>query len=216
MRKKKKEKKFHTNQQSFFFEDYLSSNQKFKKEKNFIINEDRIYILFFSFFSLILIFSLKIVFISFQSPIYNERTNHINNFNPVRTDIVDRNGILLSRSVIAYHAAVKPNLIKDKKKLVEELNIKSFKNVEQTSFIGTLLYPCLFTEYKRQYFAHENCRITLDTSIKVYSHQFRSKVSKENYFQRDILEFKMLSSNPNIEKYIFKNHMEILSYFMLF
>ena len=123
MRKKKKEKKFHTNQQSFFFEDYLSSNQKFKKEKNFIINEDRIYILFFSFFSLILIFSLKIVFISFQSPIYNERTNHINNFNPVRTDIVDRNGILLSRSVIAYHAAVKPNLIKDKKKFLVKIKL---------------------------------------------------------------------------------------------
>ncbi len=104
-----------------------------------------------------------------------------------------------------YFKEIKFNTSNGKKKLVEELNAKSFKNVEQTSFRGTLLYPSLFTEYKRQYFAHENCRITIDTSIKVYSHQFRSKVSKENHFQRNILEFKMLTSNPNIEKYIFKN-----------
>ena len=52
--KKKLNKNLNTKQQSFFFEDYLSTNQKFRKERNFIINEDRIYILYFSFFSLIL------------------------------------------------------------------------------------------------------------------------------------------------------------------
>ena len=74
MEKKRKIKYINKNQQSFFFEDYLSTNQKFKREKNFIINEDRIYILFFSFFSLILIFSLKIIFLSLQSYSYNENT----------------------------------------------------------------------------------------------------------------------------------------------
>ena len=34
MKKKKNKKNFNKNQQSFFFEDYLSTNQKFKKEKN--------------------------------------------------------------------------------------------------------------------------------------------------------------------------------------
>ena len=70
---------------------------------------------FFSFFSLILIFSLKIIFISFQSSSYNEVKNHKHNFTPIRKDIIDRNGNILSRNVIAYHAAIKPNLIKDKK-----------------------------------------------------------------------------------------------------
>ena len=37
------------------------------------------------------------------------------NFNPIRNDIIDRNGILLSRNITAYHAAIRPNLIKDKK-----------------------------------------------------------------------------------------------------
>ena len=50
MGKKKNKRNFNPNQQSFFFEDYLSTNQKFRKEKNFIIDDDRLYILFFSFF----------------------------------------------------------------------------------------------------------------------------------------------------------------------
>ena len=109
MRKKRKNNNVNANQQSFFFEDYLSTNQKFKKEKNFIIKEDRIYILFFSFFSLILIFSLKIIFISFQSNSYNENAVNKQSFHPTRNDIIDRNGILLSRNITAYHAAIKPN-----------------------------------------------------------------------------------------------------------
>ena len=117
MRKKNRKKNINTNQQSFFFEDYLTTNQKFEKEKKFTINEDRIYLLFFSFFSLILIFSLKLIFISSQNSTYNDSTNYTYNFNPIRNDIIDRNGVLLSRKITAYHAAIKPNLIKDKKKI---------------------------------------------------------------------------------------------------
>ncbi len=123
MGKKRKIKNINKNQQSFFFEDYLSTNQKFKREKNFIINEDRIYILFFSFFSLIFIFSLKIIFISFQSSSYNENTIYKESFKPIRNDIIDRNGILLSRNITAYHAAIKPNLIKDKKKFLVKVKL---------------------------------------------------------------------------------------------
>ena len=123
MVKKKQKKNINTNQQSFFFEDYLSTNQKFNKEKKFIINEDRIYILFFSFFSLILIFLIKIIFVSFQSSTYSEIINNKYNYNPTRNDIVDRNGVLLSRSINAYHAAVKPNLIKDKKKFLVKIKL---------------------------------------------------------------------------------------------
>ena len=123
MKKKRKNKNFNINQQSFFFEDYLSTNQKLRKENKFTINEDRIYILFFSFFSLILIFSLKIIFISFQSSNYNEVKNQKYNFIPIRNDIIDRNGVLLSRNVVAYHAAIKPNLIKDKKKFLVKIKL---------------------------------------------------------------------------------------------
>ena len=123
MRKKNRKKNINTNQQSFFFEDYLTTNQKFEKEKKFTINEDRIYLLFFSFFSLILIFSLKLIFISSQNSTYNDSTNYTYNFNPIRNDIIDRNGVLLSRNITAYHAAIKPNLIKDKKKFLVKVKL---------------------------------------------------------------------------------------------
>jgi cell division protein FtsI (penicillin-binding protein 3) len=140
--KKKIKKKINSNQQSFFFEDYLKTNQKFRREKNNTINEDRIYLLFFSFFSLILIFSFKIIFISLQNPSYNESKNYSYNFNPVRNDIVDRNGILLSRNVTAYHAAIKPKLVKDKKKFLVKLKLvlpeidskKLFINLNQKKY----------------------------------------------------------------------------------
>ncbi len=123
MKKIKNKKNFNKNQQSFFFEDYLSTNQKFRKEKNYLINEDRMYILFFSFFSLILIFSLKIIFISFQSSNLSINKNYQYNFNPIRNDIVDRNGVLLSRNITAYHAAIKPSFIKDKKKFLVKVKL---------------------------------------------------------------------------------------------
>ncbi len=123
MKKIKNKKNFNKNQQSFFFEDYLSTNQKFRKEKNHLINEDRMYILFFSFFSLILIFSLKIIFISFQSSNLSINKNYQYNFNPIRNDIVDRNGVLLSRNITAYHAAIKPSFIKDKKKFLVKVKL---------------------------------------------------------------------------------------------
>ena len=118
MKKRKTKKDLNKNQQSFFFEDYLSTNQKFKKERNYLIKEDRIYILFFSFFFLILIFSLKMIFVSLQSSNLNISKNYKYNFNLIRNDIVDRNGVLLSRNISAYHAAIRPSLIKDKKKIL--------------------------------------------------------------------------------------------------
>ena len=50
MARKKKKKILNLNQQSFFFEDYLTTNQKLEKDKKIITSEDRVYLLFFPFF----------------------------------------------------------------------------------------------------------------------------------------------------------------------
>ena len=132
MKKKFRNNKFiNSDQKSFFFEDYVETNQKQKKKLKSSISEDRIYILFFFFLSLITIFTIKVFFISIQEPenISNKKRNL--NFLPVRRDIVDRNDILISRNIKAYHAGVYPNLIKDKKKFL--LNIKyNFPEISQT------------------------------------------------------------------------------------
>ena len=67
--KKKRSKNIdpNINQKSFYFEDYLETNQKNKKVKNSNISQDRVYLLFFLFFSLITIFSIKIIFVSLKN-----------------------------------------------------------------------------------------------------------------------------------------------------
>ncbi len=123
MKKKRKDKLFNKNQKSFYFEDYIHSNRDLKKNKKNLIIEDRIYVLFFSFLALISIFSFKIIIISIQSPDNIKIIKDNTNFLPLRNDIIDRNGILLSRNIQAYHAAIKPSLIKDKKKFLLKIKI---------------------------------------------------------------------------------------------
>ena len=126
MKKKKNKINKNSNQKSFFFEDYLETSQKQKTISKSPISDDRIYILFFSFFCLIMIFSFKILIISSQAPKFLDSKKDYQNFLPLRRDIVDRNGILISRNIKAYRAAIKPHLLKIKKFL---LNIKiNFRN----------------------------------------------------------------------------------------
>ena len=119
MKKKYKNKNF--KQASFYFEDYLETNKKnqvLKKTNNF---QDRIYLLFFFFFSLILIFSIKITHISFnKKDIFNVREQK-SQFSLLRRDIVDRNGVIISRNIKTFHAAINPKLIKDKKNFLTSL-----------------------------------------------------------------------------------------------
>ena len=123
MKKKyKKNKHYNINQKSFYFEDYLQTNKEQKNISKSSISEDRIYVLFFFFLSLILIFTIKITVLSVQNPeLLNTKKNNLN-FLPLRRDIIDRNGVIISRNIKSYHAAIKPNLIKDKEKFL--LNIK--------------------------------------------------------------------------------------------
>jgi len=121
--KRKSKKKDNINQTSFYFEDYLETNKKnrsLKKSNNF---QDRIYILFFFFFSLILIFSLKISLISLNKKNFYYVEKQSTQFSLIRRDIVDRNGVIISRNVNTFHVAVDPKLVKDKKNLLIKLRL---------------------------------------------------------------------------------------------
>ena len=123
---KKKHKKIkisNINQTSFYFEDYLDTNQKNKKIENSKISQDRIYLLFFLFFSLITIFSIKITFVSLKSPEILNYKNNYSKFILLRRDIVDRNGILISRNVNSFHAAINPKWIKDKENFLLKIRL---------------------------------------------------------------------------------------------
>jgi len=159
MRRKSKKNKTNINQKSFFFEDYLETNQKKKIISKSPVSEDRIYILFFFFLCLIAIFSIKITFVSIQNPepLYVKKNNL--NFLPLRRDIVDRNGILISRNIKAFHAAIKPNLVKDKERLLLKIKL-NFPKISQSKLKENL--------YKNKYFYLKK-RLTEGEKKKLWS-----------------------------------------------
>ena len=129
-RKKTKKQLSNKNQKSFYFEDYIETNIKQKNLSKEYISEDRIYILFFVFLCLISIFVIKITFVSIQKPeLFSYKKNDLN-FLPLRRDIVDRNGEIISRNIKSYHAAIRPSLIKDKKKFLINIRLK-FPEISQ-------------------------------------------------------------------------------------
>lgn len=121
--KPKKNKNLNNNQSSFYFEDYLETNRKNKFLKKNNLFQDRIYLLFFLFISLILIFSIRIIHVSLNKiEIFND-INSPEKFSLVRRDIVDRNGILISRNVKSFHAAINPRLVTNKENLLIKLRL---------------------------------------------------------------------------------------------
>ena len=55
-------------------------------------------------------------------------SSHYNSiFKPIREDIVDRNGEPIAKNIRVYHAAIKPNFIKDKKKFILKLKLLDSK-----------------------------------------------------------------------------------------
>ena len=114
---KKKNKKM--NQKSFYFEDYsYYSKSQSNNKRRLNISEDRIYLLFFVFFCLISIFTIKIFATSLQDTNFKNTQNYYSSvFKPLRSDITDRNGEILAKNIRVYHAAIKPNLINNKKNL---------------------------------------------------------------------------------------------------
>jgi len=124
MKNKKNSKNFiHKNQKTFYFDDFLESAQRNKKLNKSKIYEDRLYVLFSFFFSLILIFSISIFSISIQESSFQgyKKTNY--NYPLLRRDILDRNGELLARNINSYHAAVKPDLVKNKENFILKIKL---------------------------------------------------------------------------------------------
>lgn len=140
---------------SFYFEDYTESDLVDNNSNSNIIkiSLNRVTFLSFIFLSLILIFSIKIIYLSL-SPKNGFYNNNIKkNFVKQRRDIVDRHGSVLATNVILYDVGVRPKLLKEKEKknlliklglLFPELDLNEIKrklNKEDFFSIGKRLTP---------------------------------------------------------------------------
>ncbi len=139
-----KDKNNKINQKSFYFQDYNHHKENRKEVKKTMINQDRVYLLFFVFFCLISIFATKIFFISLKNLDSKNYLKNYSVFKPVRNDILDRNGEPIARNIQVYHAAIKPNLIKDKKKFIIKLKLfypeLDFENISKNLKKGKYFY----------------------------------------------------------------------------
>ena len=122
---KDKAKKNEPKKKSFYFKDYTESDiiVNNKNSKLVRVSFNRITFLSFIFFSLILIFSIKIIYLSLSSDknFFSENINQ--DFIKERRDIVDRNGIIIARNIGIYSAGIRPQLVKDKGKLLLNLRL---------------------------------------------------------------------------------------------
>ena len=150
-----KNKKKAVKKKSFYFEDYteaeiINNNTNF----NFVkILLNRVTFLSFVFLSLILICSIKIIYVSLspEKDFYTSGTSK--NFSNNRRDIIDRNGAVLATNVNLYDVGIRPQLLKEKEKknllvklglLLPELDLNKIKfklNKDEFFWLGKRLTP---------------------------------------------------------------------------
>ena len=123
MKKHKKNKKININQTSFYFEDFLESNNKSKSSRKNNYFQDRIYLLFFLFFSLIFIFGIRIVHVSLNKIEIFNFDKSSKKFSLLRRDVVDRNNELIARNIKSFHAAINPTLITNEDNFLIKLRL---------------------------------------------------------------------------------------------
>ena len=140
---------------SFYFQDYteseiLGNNINFNIQK---ISLHRVTFLSFIFFSLILICSIKIIYLAL-SPEKSFYTNNIKkDFIKNRRDIIDRNGSVLATNVDLYDVGLRPKLLKKKEKknliiklglLLPEIDLKKIRHKldnDEFFWLGKRLTP---------------------------------------------------------------------------
>ena len=127
------------NKKSFIFRDYLESEITYNNNENKLVkvSDSRVAILSFIFLSLMIIFSIKIIYLSLfpEKNLTYRELNH--NFKKKRADIVDRNGTILARSIDIYSAGIRPKLVNNKKKLLINLKL-IFPNLDEKNIKNKL------------------------------------------------------------------------------
>ena len=99
-----------------------------ENKSNVIISFERIAFIFFVFFIVALIFSLKVILLSLEKKVFFSKISKKENF---RSSIIDKKGNILAKTVTVVNVGINPNLVIDKEKLLITLKLlfpnKKFK-----------------------------------------------------------------------------------------
>ena len=110
-------------------QDLYNSEFSYSENKsNLIISFERIAFIFFLFFIIAIIFSLKVIFLSLENKVVTSKVSKKENF---RSSIVDKKGNILAKTVTVVNIGINPNLVINKEKLLITLKLlfpkKNFK-----------------------------------------------------------------------------------------
>ena len=110
-------------------QDQYNSEFSYSENKsNLIISFERIAFIFFLFFIIAIIFSLKVIFLSLEDKVVTSKVSKKENF---RSSIIDKKGNILAKTVTIVNIGINPNLVIDKEKLLITLKLlfpkKNFK-----------------------------------------------------------------------------------------
>ena len=101
-------------------EEYDSQFSYQTKKNNLNISFNRIAFIFFVFVIISLIFSTKAIFLGSLKNKISNKNLIISEF---RSNIVDRNGDLIAKTIFTNNVGINPNLVIDKKKLLINLKL---------------------------------------------------------------------------------------------
>ena len=109
-------------------DQYNSEFSYIENKSNLIISFERIAFIFFLFFIIAIIFSLKVIFLSLENKVVTSKVSKKENF---RSSIVDKKRNILAKTVTVVNIGINPNLVIDKEKLLITLKLlfpkKNFK-----------------------------------------------------------------------------------------
>ena len=106
-------------QNLFIFENSNHFNYE-KNKSNLNISFNRIAFIFFVFSTLAFIFSFKAIYLgTLDNNIYDKKIINLDN----RSTIIDREGVIIAKSVITKNVGINPKLVIDKKRLLINLQL---------------------------------------------------------------------------------------------
>ena len=113
-------------------------------ESKFKINLNRVAFIFLIVFTIIILYSTRVVYLS--SKTFQNKTYKISKIN--RADIIDRHGNYISKSVFTRNVGIDPKLVKDKKKLLLKLQY-TFPNLDLSEIKKKNLWKKIFLYRKK-------------------------------------------------------------------
>lgn len=99
---------------------------------------------------------------------------------------------------------------KFKEKKLTKLN--SFDEIKYVWYKGYHLEKSLVVKYQRSYYSFRNLRITIDKNFSVTGTNNRLLHNFEHNTDKNIVEFKLLNEDSNIEKYFLSNPVKFSKY----